>query len=232
MEQEQDKAATPSRWGFLSGAAGVGVGFGAAGCVGLLGLSVADGAQAASQPDRDVAETLNLAATAESLSVTIYHAVLSTAAFHMDAVASETLAQVLEADTSHLRTLQELGGIATSGRFYLPSRLRSDASAFVRTASTVETALLEIYLALTPQVARLGRPEVAGTMARLAAGAAQHLTLINHLAGLRPIELTGPTREQDAAALLTPFLRGGAGLDGPVSFPANLHQRVTIASGR
>ncbi len=199
------------------------MGFGAAGCAGLLGLSVADSAQAASLPDRDVAE---------SLSVTIYHAVLSTAAFHMDAVASETLAQVMEADRSLLRTLQELGGIPASGRFYLPSRLRSDASAFVRTASTTETALLEIYLALTTQVARLGQYEVAGTMARLAAGAAQHLTLINHLAGLRPIELTGPTREQDAAALLAPFLRGGAGLDGPVSFPANQRQRVTIASGR
>ena len=126
----------------------------------------------------------------------------------------------MEAERGHIRTVRSLGGTALQQRFYLPERLLQDASVFVDTGLNLETALTGAYLAATRQFAELGQSALAATAAALGASEAQHLTLLGHLAGLSPDDLTLSTpsfrRATEALPVLAPFLSGGAGFFGPV----------------
>jgi hypothetical protein len=65
---------------------------------------------------------------------------------------------------------------------------------------------------------------LAATAAQHSASEAQHLTLIAHVAGLRPSALTLPApnfyQVSDALPALAPFLKGGAGFSGPLPCPS------------
>jgi hypothetical protein len=224
MGQEQSRQDTHTRRRFLNSAASVGAGITAAGFVDIFGGGATGPlAEAAGDPGESVATIVNVAATVETLAVTFYYTVLVGATFRVDAPAVTYLTGAMETEMRHLDGLRPLGGASLKQCFYLPDRLLADAGVFVDTAVTIETTLGTAYLAATHQFAALGRPLLAATAAQHAASAAQHLTLIGHLAGLAPHSLTLPAqtshRVSDAALALTPFLRGGSSFSAPVNAP-------------
>ncbi len=233
MKPEQNTQTTSTRRGFLQGAAEVGVGITAAsagvtaaGFVGLFGLGPTE-AHA-----EDAATILDLAATAETLAATFYYTALTGATFRIDKRALAHLKLTMDAELHHLEILRSLGGASLRQHFYLPDRLLADASVFVTTSLTIETALADAYVAATHQLAVLGQPLLAATAAQLGASAAQHLTMIGQLAGLTPHGLTLPAagfrRVSDAAPALAPFLTGGAGFNGPVHVPSARQYRAAL----
>jgi hypothetical protein len=215
MRHEQDAEPRPTRRRFLHSAAGVGAGITAAGLVGLLDVTSTD------VRAEDVPALINVATSAETLAVTFYSTVLMRASFHIEEPARQQLTQVLDAERAHLRALRSLGGHTLRVRVYLPEHLLSDASVFVNTGVTIETALVALYLAATQRSAARTQARLALMAAQYGADDAQHLALLGHLAGLSPHGLAGPTptvdRLSEAVAALKPFFQGGAGFTGPVS---------------
>jgi len=235
MELEQSTQTTNTRRGFLQSAAEVGVGIGAASAGmtaasfgGILGLGPAV-AHA-----EDGGAILDLAATAETLAVTFYYTALTGATFRMDERALAHLKLTMDAGLHHLEILRSLGGRSLREQFYLPERLLADASVFVATSLTIESALADAYVAATHQFAALGQPALAATAAQLGASAAQHQTLIGQLAGLTPVGQTLPAagfrRVSDATPVLAPFLAGGSGVEGPVRFPSTRQYRAALGN--
>lgn len=222
MTAEQSDQSARTRRSFLRGAVGVGGGIGAASFVRAFGVG---GAQAAEVTENDIATIVNLAATAEALAVTFYYTMLTQATFHVGEDATEYLKLAMDAEMHHLQILQALGGRSSAQQFYMPQRMHSDASVFVDTGLRAETVFAGAYLAATHRFAMLGQPQLAATAAQHGASEAQHLTLIRHLAGMVPNDLTLPAplfaHETDAAPALAPFLQGGAGFDVPVSLPSS-----------
>jgi hypothetical protein len=86
-----------------------------------------------------------------------------------------------------------------------------------------ETAFIGAYLAATRRFADLGQPRLAATAAQVACVEAQHLALAREIGGFVPndISLGQPIyfNVSDAVPTLTPFLKGGDGFIGPVSYP-------------
>jgi len=233
MGPEQSIQTTSTRRGFLQSAVEVGAGITAAnagvtaaGFVGLFGFGPAE-AHA-----EDAATILDLAATAETLAATFYYTAITGATFRIDEQALAHLKLTMDAELHHLDIVRSLGGASLREQFYLPDRLLADASVFVTTSLTIETALAGAYVAATHQLAALGQPLLAATAAQLGASAAQHLTLIGGLAGLAPRGQTLPAagfrRVSDATPALAPFLAGGAGFNGPVHVPSARQYRVAL----
>jgi hypothetical protein len=183
-----------------------------------------------------VGSIINLAATAETLAVTFYYTSITGATFHIDAPAVEYLKLAMDAEMHHLQILESLGGTALEQQFYMPDRLLSDASVFVNTGLMLEAALTGAYLAATHQLALLGQPLLAATVAQHAASEAQHSTLLRHLAGLPPNDLTLPAvtsyQMSDALPALTPFLSGRIGFSGPVPFPSARKYQAALGDTR
>lgn len=155
-------------------------------------------------------DLLPLAATAEALTVTLYHHALTEARFQLQADAHAQLAYVLQAEQSHLDLLAALGGEPLHRSFNLPADLTWDARCFAETALHLEQVCAGAYLAATHQFAALGQPELAATAAQLGASESQHLVLLSHLAGLGPREVTLPPvsfrRLNDAAPTFAAFV--------------------------
>ncbi len=238
MGREQGARPLRTRRGFLNSAAVAGAGVTAASVMATTGIgTVADLAEAAGGPVaggpvEDVAAIVNLIATAETLAVTFYYTALTGATFHIDERAVASLAVVMDAEMGRLDTLRSLGGRSLNDRFYLPDRMLSDARVFVDAGLTIEATLAGAYLAATHQFAALGRPPLAATAARHAASAAQHLTLIGHLAGLAPHDVARPApafrRVADAAPALTPFLTKSAGYSELARIPSARQYRAAL----
>ncbi len=199
----------PSRRLFLRGSlataafASFGQVFGAAGKPGFHALS------------SDPAAVLNLAATAEALSVTLYHQVLSRASFGLSAEARSQLQTLLEAEQSHLTLLGTLGGASLTRQFWFPEGLLSNAGLFADTALHLEEACRGAYIAACHQFARQGKADLAATAAQLGASEAQHLTTLSHLAGFGPGDLSLPAapfrQVADVSPVLSPFVAHAAG---------------------
>lgn len=218
-----------TRRSFLIGTLGVGGGIGAASFAGAFGAA---GASAAATED-DVATIVNLAATAETLAATFYYTVLAGAAFHMADDAVEYLKLALDAELHHLSILEALGGRALTQQFFLPRRILADASVFVRTGLRAEAVFAGAYLAATHRFAVLGQPQLAATAAQHGASEAQHITLIRHLAGMVPNDVTLPAplfaHEAEAAPALAPFLQGGGDFTELVRMPAQAQSQALLA---
>ncbi|GGJ67895.1 ferritin-like domain-containing protein [Deinococcus aquiradiocola] len=156
------------------------------------------------------AQVLNMAATAEALAVTFYHHALSGATFGMNGDTRAHLHAMLAAEQAHLDLLGTLGGRPLTQRFSLPVAVRTDAAAFAETGLHLERVLTGAYLAAAHQLAGAGHATLAATAAQLGASEAQHLTLLSHLAGYGPGELTLPAAPlrliTDAPPVLAPFV--------------------------
>jgi hypothetical protein len=232
MSLEQ-KRGDVSRRNFLKGAAGVGGGLGlaAAGFAGIFGLSEA---MAASADKKDDVQTiLNLAATAETLAVTFYYSAITAGKFDLEAKDVAYLRLAMDAEKYHLDFLTAAGGKSLTQRFYVPANLLSDINVFVQTGLAAETAFVGAYLAATRRFAELGQPRLAATTAQHAVAEGQHLTLVRDIGGLVPNDLGLPApiyyNVSDAVPTLAPFLSGGSGFIGPVSFPTSEQYSAALA---
>jgi hypothetical protein len=218
-----------SRRNFIKGTAGIGGGIAMASFASSFGMGAA---QAAAAND-DVATIANLAATAETLAVTFYYSAITGAKF---SVASDDLAYLrlaMDAEQYHLDILGTLGGKSLTQQFYVPENVLSDANVFVQTGLAAETAFVAAYLAATRRIAELGNGKLAATTAQHACSEAVHLSLIRDIAGLAPNDLALPAaiyyNVSDAVPTLAPFLKGGKGFIGPVSYPTKDQFNAALA---
>lgn len=210
-----------NRRGFLKGAIGVGGGITAASFASVLGLS---SAFASHDAQNDLQTILNLAATAETLAVTHYYSALTARKFDLDDADILYLKFALDAEQQHLDFLNANGGRALTDKFFVPANLLSDPAVFVNVTATAETAFVGAYLAATRRFAELGNPRLAATAAQVACIEAQHLAVARDIGGFVPndISLAVPIyyNVSDAVPTLAPFLNGGEGFIGPVSYPS------------
>jgi hypothetical protein len=208
-----------SRRGFLKGTAGIGGGIAAASFASAFGMGTA---QAAAAND-DVATIANLAATAETLAVTFYYAAITGAQFDVEEADVVYLKLAMDAEQYHLDILGTLGGKSLTQQFYVPATVLSDAAVFVQTGLAAETAFVAAYLAATRVLAEGGNGKLAATTAQHACSESVHLALIRDIGGLPPNDIALPAaiyyNVSDAVPTLAPFLKGGTGFIGPVSYP-------------
>jgi hypothetical protein len=178
-------------------------------------------ALAQDESEGDSVETmLNLAATAETLACTLYHAVLTTGEIAFTEVDVQYLIAALDAELQHLEFLNANGGKALVEEFYFPENMFTDIAVFVPTTEALETAFVAAYLAATRRAAELGNPLLATTAAQVSAIEAQHLALIRLVGEIQPVNNISLAQTlffnvSDAVAPLTPFLEGGDGFIGP-----------------
>lgn len=209
-----------ARRSFLKGGAALGGGIAAASFIDMFGLGKS--ALAAEAGD-DIQTMVNLAATAETLAVTFYYSAITGAQFDLEPEDVTYLKLAMDAEKYHLDFLTGAGGKSLADKFYVPATVLSDVNTFVQTGLAAETAFIGAYLAATRRFAELGQPALAATTAQHAASEYQHLTLIRDIAGLIPNDLGLPApiyyNVSDAVPTLAPFLTGGDGFIGPVSFP-------------
>lgn len=206
-----------SRRNMLKGTVGIGGGLALASFAHAFGVSAAEGGD-------DPQTILNLAATAETLAVTFYHAAITGAQFELDPADVVYLKYALDAEQYHLEFLQANGGRSLTNQFYVPANLLSDPGVFVQTGSNAETAFVGAYLAATRRFGDLGLGRLAATTAQHACSEAQHLALTREIGGLVPNNLALPLPVyfdvSNAVPTLAPFLNGGSGFIGPVSYPS------------
>lgn len=191
------------------------------------GLAIASFAQAfkvsAAEGGDDAQTILNLAATAETLAVTFYAAIINKRAFELTSEDDEYLRFALDAEQYHLDFLKANGGVSLANKFYVPGNLLVDRSVFVKTAADAETAFVGAYLAATRRFADLGFGRLAATTAQHACSEAQHLAIARDIGGFLPNNLALPLpvyfNVSDAVPTLAPFLQGGDGYVGPVDYP-------------
>ncbi|HEU5015251.1 MAG TPA: ferritin-like domain-containing protein [Roseiflexaceae bacterium] len=216
-----------TRRSFLKGAAGVGGGAALASFAGAFGISTASAA------NDDTQTIANLAATAETLAITFYYAAITGAKFSVDAEALRYLRLAMDAEKYHLDILNSLGGKSLTQQFYVPATVLTDVNTFVKTGLAAETAFVGAYLAATRTFAEAGQGRLAATTAQHAASEFQHLTLIRDIAGLVPNDLGLPApiyyNVSDAVPTLAPFLKGGSGFIGPVSYPTTEQFNAALA---
>jgi hypothetical protein len=221
-----------SRRAFMKGTAGIGGGLALAGFAGAFGMGAA---QAAAAND-DVQTIANLAATAETLAVTFYYAGITGAQFSIDAADVAYLRLAMDAEQYHLDILGTLAGKSLTQQFYVPADVLTDANVFVQTGLAAETAFVAAYLAATRVLAEGGHGKLAATTAQHAASEAVHLSLIRDIAGLVPNDLALPAaiyyNVSDAVPTLAPFLKGGEGFIGPVSYPSKAQFEAALGGLR
>lgn len=171
----------------------------------------------------DVATILNLAATAETLAVTHYHAALTASTIDFTEEEIAYLQAALESEIVHLEFLNANGGAALVSEFYVPETVFEDRAVFASTTEAAETAFIGAYLAATRRAAELGNPLLAATTAQVAGVEAQHLALVREIGNMLPnnIALLRPVyyNVSDAVPTLQPFLEGADGFAGPFPFP-------------
>jgi hypothetical protein len=139
----------------------------------------------------------------------------------------------MDAEKYHLDILNSLGGKSLTQQFYVPATVLTDVNTFVKTGLAAETAFVGAYLAATRTFAEAGQGRLAATTAQHAASEFQHLTLIRDIAGLVPNALGLPApiyyNVSDAVPTLAPFLKGGSGFIGPVSYPTTEQFNAALA---
>jgi len=218
--------ATINRRTFMKGAAGIGGGLALSSFAGVLGVSAAEGGD-------DVQTILNLAATAETLAVTVYYSAITARTFDLEPADVVYLKFALDSEQQHLDFLNANGGATLTDKFFVPGNVLSDAALFVQVLTQAETAFIGAYLAATRRFADLGNPRLAATAAQVACVEAQHLALARDIGGLVPnnISLALPVyfNVSDAVPTLAPFLQGANGFIGPVSYPGK--DKVKTALG-
>ena len=186
-----------------------------------------------SQPALNHTSLLNLATTAEALTVTFYHHALSNAEFGIEPETRRHLQAILAAESEHLAALRSLGGVPISDAFTLPADLHANASSFAHTGLHLEHTLTQAYLSATHEFAAAGQAGLAATAAQLGVSEAQHLTVLSQVAGFGPGDLawTRSSWPADHTRLaLAPFLTAPAGADNlSVNLPSSQAVRSLTA---
>jgi hypothetical protein len=201
-----------SRRGFLTatGLAATAVTFGSA-----FGITSAS-AQAAGD---DVQTIINIAATAEAFAVTHYYRALAkTTKAQFTAGEIAYLKAGLESEQAHFDFLVSAGAKPLYTTFFFPKGTFDDKKTFGAVTGIAETVFVAAYIAAAYQFAVLGHPDLSAIAAQVAAVEAQHLALVNQIAGTFPnnIALGAAVFGQvsEAVPVVMPLLDGKKGALG------------------
>jgi len=209
-----------SRRSFLTGtslfAAGATLGFS-----GLFGLTTS----AAQSNDDDIQTIINVAATAEAFAVTHYYRSLqATTKAKFTAAQIAYLKAGLESEQEHFDFLVKNGAKPVTTSFYFPVGTFDTAKTFGTVTSIAETVFVAAYVAATRRFAELNQPLLAATAAQVAAVEAQHLALVNLIAGIFPnnVGLGAPVfyKVSEAVGVVMPLLDGKQGALGAMETTA------------
>lgn len=212
------------------------------GIAGLVGPGAAQAAEeemlsASAHDQMDSIETmLNLAATAETLAVTHYHAALTSGGLDLSDAEKVILRAALSSELQHLEFINASGGKALTDQFYVRRNAYSDRAEFVSQTDFAEVIFVGAWLAATRRFAELGNPRLAATAAQVAAVEQSHKALIRTFGpGLVPnnVSLAQPVlyNVSDAVPFVAPFLSGGEGMVGPARYPGADEARKVIGDG-
>jgi hypothetical protein len=206
-----------SRRGFLKGSVAV------AGASALSFSQLFGFTKVFAQDGDDPQTILNLAATAETLACTHYHAAITSGGIAWNEAQLNYLKAGLDAELQHLEFLNANGGTALVSEFYVPENVFTDVAVFAATTEAAETAFVAAYLAAARRIAELGDPLLAATAAQVAVVEGQHLALVRQIGGMLPNHVSlGEAlfyNVSDAVPVLQPFLEGGEGFVGPAAYP-------------
>ena len=230
-----------SRRGMIRSGGVLAAGASLAGVAGALGVGAAAAAdlplEANGHDAQDsVALILNLAATAETLAVTHYHAALTSGGLDLTDMEKMILRAALSSELQHLEFLNAAGGKAVTEQFYVRENAYSDRSVFVQQTDDAEVVFVGAWLAATRRFAELGNPRLAATAAQVASVEQSHKALVRLFTpGLLPnnVSLAQPIlyNVSDAVPMVAPFLNGGAGMVGPAKYPGAAEARSVIGDG-
>jgi hypothetical protein len=216
-----------SRRSIFKGAAVVGLGMTAA-QAGLIRALAQDDATPMAEGE-DIQTIINIAATAESLAVTLYGHVIDSAknggydAEIPDAVVG-VLASARAAEQYHLEYLLDAGAEPLTQDFTVPDpALLTSTQLIFDTAVQLETAFIAAYTAAAHRFAELGQTDLVRTSMEVAAVEGEHRVLAAYVAGVRPANNVAlapalfTTLGEAAEALTSLGFIGGSGT--AVSYP-------------
>lgn len=136
-----------------------------------------------------ITNIINLAATLEMLSVTVYgNAIANAATLGISGAGLAFLRAAQAEEEDHARILRLAGGQAVTDTFSLPGGAAVFASlpAFLGLLQALENDSTAAYLTVVPVFAAAGRPDLAQLAARIAAVEGEHRVLARILAGQSP----------------------------------------------
>ncbi|MGH2560143.1 MAG: ferritin-like domain-containing protein [Thermomicrobiales bacterium] len=204
--------------------------FKSAGVVGL-GMTIGQARliHSLAQEAPDLQSIINIAATAESLAVTLYgHAVESAEQGGYDQEVPEAVITIVDAARTaeyyHLEYLLEAGAEPLTQTFTVPDpALLTSYELLFTTAVQLETAFIAAYIAAARAFTALEQPELVKTALSVAAVEGEHRVLANYALGVGPANNIGfapalfGTVEEAAQALTELGFIGGAGAE--VTYP-------------
>ncbi len=177
---------------------------------------------------------LNLAATAETLACTHYHAAITSGGIQFTDSEMAYLKAALDSELQHLEFLNANGAKALVSAFYTPVGVFKDKKMFATVTEAAETAFVGAYLAAVRRLTELGSPLLAATAAQVAAIESQHLAIVRQIGESLPnnisLERTPYFNVSDAVPTLQPFLQGGDGFEGPTQYPGADAIRTAIGT--
>lgn len=179
---------------------------------------------------------LDIAATAETLAVTHYHAALTTGGLSLSEQERMILRAALSSELQHLEFINASGGKALTEQFFVRANAYTNRAVFIQQTDDAEVVFVGAWLAATRRFAELGNPRLAATAAQVACVEQSHKALVRTFApGLIPnnVSLGQPIlyNVSDAVPMVAPFLNGGAGMVGPARYPGADEARRVIGEG-
>ncbi len=180
----------------------------------------------------DIQTIIDIAATAESLAVTLYGHVIESAQnggydTEIPAAVVGVLVSARAAEQYHLEYLLNAGAKPLTQEFTVPDpALLTSTQLIFDTAVQLETAFVAAYMAAAHRFAELGQTDLVRTAMEVAAVEGEHRVLAAYVAGVRPANNIALAPElfktvgEAAAALTSLGFIGGTGT--AVSYPGPL----------
>jgi hypothetical protein len=172
-----------------------------------------------------VARIFDLAATAEALAMTFYYqAIVSEWFIRLPTSYQAYFRAALDQERAHYRYLVQNGAQPQVTQFYV----------FIRTIEVLETDFMGAYLAASRRFAEMGRPELAAIAGQIVGIEAEHRIIGRELVGNidLPNNLCFERTTVDCVAqvvgVLSLYLNGGAGYEGPLPMPTDEEMTAAI----
>lgn len=172
---------------------------------------------------------LDLAATAEALALTFYYKAIQSEFFiRLPTEYQDYFRAALDQERSHYQLLLDQGATPLRTAFYFPPRTFGfdDFSVFVATIEKLETDFMAAYLVAARRLTELGEPVLAELAGQIVGIEAEHRILGRELAGDSPPPPNDVCFERSLLqcpgqmfGILTFYLDGGAGYQGPFAMP-------------
>lgn len=241
MEERQDGRLVDravSRRSMIKGL-GIGGGVAAVSFATFFGLDVVN-AQVAGD---DIPTILNLAATAEALAITNFHATITQATYFssLPSLYQDYLRAALASEQAHYDFLVGQGAKPLANQFFVPDGILSSLALHVAVVDLTEAVFIGAYLASVRRFAELGNPLLSEVAAQVMGVEAEHRALNRAMGRDRgtttaipnniALERTTLFQVSQAVPFAAPFLSGdsstlpapfqGAKFVGPIAQPSS-----------